>query len=543
MRKITVTIVTLFLATALFGQTSMSFYHLGRTTFQNNALNPAWVPKGRLHVGLPVISGIHVHANNKLSYNDLFTKENNNILLDIDKGITNLQSQNFTSAHINVNLFHVGFKFPAGAFISVFANERIEADVLYPKKLMEFVWNGSDGFVDEEVKLGKIGLMASHFREIGIGYAYSVNGQIDFGIRAKYLMGFMNASLPSNATANFTSSAGFFELETELENAQLRTAGIDIYSGDEGDIGSHLISSGNTGFAIDIGGEYKLNRYYSIAGSILDLGFINWKTNVVNHTYNDTTFTYSGVNLDGVGDLVDALEDSLFDRFTEVETNESYKTWLPVRAYGSWIYHYDQYMDFYASVGMRYIQGQLKMLYGGGITRKFGRVITLSGSALKLPQQFFNVGAAFAVNGGPVQFYMAADQVINFSAPDFKAIDFRFGINIKLRERDNGLRSNSSVTSFGKGFGKSSSDGTLEGPKGIEAGSFLGKKVKNKKKDEIYAIIPKQKRPSVDTSGSQKKKKVEKQSLNKRGVLRSPKKSKKVIKKSLNGRTGSKNDG
>ncbi|MEP1096673.1 MAG: DUF5723 family protein [Cyclobacteriaceae bacterium] len=553
MRKITVTILATLIATTLLGQTSMSFYHLGKTTYQNSELNPAWVPEGRLFIGLPVLSGIHWHANNKLSYNDLFTRESDNsILLDIDKGITNLQKENLTSFQANVNLFHVGFKFPAGAFISVFANERVQADVLYPKKLIEFAWNGSDGFLDDKIKIGNVGLTANHFREIGVGYAYSVNSQIDFGVRVKYLMGFLNASVPGNAKADFTTSAEFFQIDANLENAQLRTAGLDIYSGDEGDIGSHLVSSGNTGFAIDIGGEYKLNRYYSIAGSILDLGFINWKTNVVNQTLNDTTFTYSGVNLDGVGDLVDVLEDSLFDKFDIVETNESYRAWLPVRAYGSWIYHYDRNMDFYASLGARLVQGQLKFLYGGGITRKFGRIATLSATALKMPQQFINIGAAFAVNGGPVQLYMAADQVINFSAPDFKAFDFRFGINFRFRGRDTGLTSNSSVTNYSKGFGKSNNDGTLDGPKGVDSGSFLGKKVKNKKRDEIYSIIPRQKKPDVDTEGTPKKKVQPnspgptsppkpffKKSINQRKSKVKPdkKKKKKVIRKSLTGRS------
>ena len=549
MRKLSLTILAALITTTLLGQTSMSFYHLGKETFQNNSLNPAWVPKGRLFIGLPVISGIHLHVNNALSYNETFTKENNSILLDRDKILSNIKNQNLVSGHANISLFHVGFKFPAGAFISLFANERVEADLLFPRELLEVGIDGNDPLLGDKVKIGNVGLMASHFREIGIGYAYSVNGQIDFGIRAKYLMGFANASVPGNAKADITTNADFFQMDVNLQNAQLRTAGLDILSGDEGDIGSHLVSSGNTGFAIDIGGEYKLNRYYSISGSLLDLGWINWKTNVVNQTLTDTTFTYSGVNLDGVGDLVDALEDSLFDKFDATETNETYKTWLPVRAYGSWIYHYDRSMDFYASVGARYIQGQLKFLYGGGVTRRFGKIATLSASALKLPQQFFNVGAAFTVNGGPVQFYMAADQVINFSAPDFKAFDFRFGINLKFRERDTGLRSSSSLARS-KGFGKSNNDGTLEGPKGIDSGSFLGKKVKSKKRDEIYSIIPRQKKPDVDTGGSPKKK-VEpnspagtsprkpfyKKSINQRDDIKPKKrKKKKVIKKSLTGR-------
>ncbi len=561
MRRLLFTILATLITTALFGQTSMSFYHLGNATFQNSSLNPAWVPDGRLFVGIPALSGIHLHVNNAVSYNDIFTKETNSILLDDEKILSNIQSQNLISAHANINLFHLGFKFPAGAFINFFANERVEADFLFPKKIIEIGLDGTDQFLDENNKIGNIGLTASHFREIGVGYAYSVHTQLDFGIRLKYLMGFFNASLPGNAKANINSSGDFFQLDTDIKNAQLRTSGLDILLDQEVDgtsvnLGSHLISSGNSGFAVDIGATYKLNRYYSITGSLLDVGWINWNTNVVNQTLNDTTFTYTGVDLEDVGDLVDVLEDSLFNKFDVTETNDTYRAWLPLKAYGSWIYHYDKNMDMYASMGARYVQGQLKLLYGGGITRRFGRIATLSASALKLPQQFFNVGAAFAVNGGPIQFYMAADQVINFSAPDFKAFDFRFGINLRFVERDKSLKSNASVTRYAKGFGKSNDDGTLQGPKGVDSGSFLGKKVKNKKRDEIYSVIPRQKRPDVDTSGTPKRK-VEpnapagtsppkpfyKKSINQRdiNVKQDKKKKKKVVRKSLTGRTKRKN--
>ena len=539
MRKIVVTIFATLFAFVSYCQTSLSFYHLGRTTYQNSSLNPAWVPdNGKVFVGLPGISGVHLHVNNKLSYNEAFTKENNSQLLDIEKIIPKLQNQNMVAAQAEINLLHFGVKTNTGVTFSFFANERLEANALYPKKIVEFAWQGNDNFLDDEIKLGQVGAYANHFREFGIGIAMPVNRQLDFGIRGKYLIGFFNASTPPGATASLTTSGEYFQLDGELNNAQLRTSGKNILDG--GDLGSHLVMNGNRGLAVDIGAEYKLNRYYSIAGSILDLGWINWKEDIVNYTLTDTTFRYSGVNLEDLGDVQQTLQDSLIDKFEVVETNETYRTYLPIRAYGSWIYHYDKQTDFYATVGTRLIQGQFKMLYGGGITHDFGKVFTLSASAMKLPQQFFNVGAAFALNAGPVQWYMAADQVINFSVPDAKAFDIRFGINLRFNGRDNSLSSNSSVTSYSRKKGKTV-DGTLQGSKGIDTGAFLGKKVRTKKRDGIYSIIPRQKKDELEETKRQKKK-VVKKSLNGREKQSGKKTTKKkVTRKSLNGRTGSKN--
>lgn len=497
------------------------------------------MPEGKVFIGLPVISGVHAHYNNKLSYNEIFTKENGQVTLDVDKALSNLQAQNQLSVHSKINLLHLGFRLPNGAAVYLFANERVEVDFLYPKQLVDYVWNGNNNFLDEKIRIGNVGASASHFREIGLGFQRSVTPQIDFGIRAKYLMGFFDASTPGNLTADLTTSGDFFQLEGELKNAQLRTSGVDIYDGTEGDIGSHLVSSGNTGFAVDLGFEYKLSRYYSFAASVVDVGFINWNTNVVNRTLSDTTFTYTGVNLDGVGDIRDALEDSLFSKFETTQTNDPYRNWMPIKAYGSWIYHYNSNLDMYATGGARLIQGQLKMLYGGGLTYRLGRTFVGSISATKLPQQFFNVGASFAVSGGPMQFYMAADQIINFSVPDFKSFDFRVGINFRFRGREENLASNNSITTYGGG-GKPGTNGTLKGPKGYDSGIFLGKQVKTKKRDGIYSIIPKQKKRKVRNKKSPKRG-IDRSSLNGRGRSYPSDLDKPVQKESLNGRSGVKN--
>lgn len=510
MKKFATTI--LFLTTFIYlnAQTSVSFQHLGNATFQNNLINPSLIPEGRFFLGLPVLSGVHVNVNNKFSYNEGFTVESDRTLLDVPKLISNLQRQNTVTAKVNVNLLHLGYKLESGVLLSFVANERVEADFLYPKELIQYVFTeGNNEFLNQDVKISRVGLIAQHFREFGLGIAAPINEQLTVGLRGKFLVGFANASLPGGTKADLRTNGEAYQISANWEKATLRTSGFDIYDETEGDLGSHLVMNGNTGFAIDIGGTYKLNRYYTITGSIVDLGFINWKENINNYTLRDTTFTYSGVNLEDLDNIQQTLEDSLFDKFDPVDTFDPYKSWLPVTGYGSWIYHYSPKTDFYVTVGSRWIQRQFKMMYGGGVTQKFGKAFTASLSVTKLPQQFFNAGAAFAVKGGPVQMYMAVDQVINFSVPDAKALDFRFGMSF----------------AFGNAPGKQPESGLSRGPiagaKGLDTNVFLGKKVKTKKRDGIYSIIKKQKRRELK----------DKKTKSKGGVQ----------KKSLNGRTGKKN--
>ncbi|MFK7953466.1 MAG: DUF5723 family protein [Ekhidna sp.] len=507
MKKHLITILSLFILFASNAQTSVSFYHLRNTTFQNSYLNPAWVPDGKVFLGLPGLSGVHVHLNNKLGYNDIFTKENNRPTVDGAKIVSNLQSQNILSAHVNVNLLHFGYKFNKGATLSIFANERVEADFLYSKNLIKYLNNGNIDFINDELKIDNVGLRVQHFREIGIGYAFQPNNKLSYGLKAKYLQGFADASTPHNLKANISSNGEFFEVDAEVKNGVYRTSGLDIYQGNG--LVSHLISNSNKGFALDLGIDYKLSRYYSVALSVLDIGYIKWSENVVNKTVNDTTFTYSGIALDELGNVRETLEDSLFNKLKPTETNDPYNTFLPSRMYSSWTYHYSDQLSFSATVGARYLQRKMKMLYGGAVTYKFGRALTASASAVKLPQQFFNVGASLAARGGPVQFYIAADQVINFSLPDAKAIDFRIGMNFIFGGwRRGGKDANSDYSSP---FSSQSRPKTKA--KGIDTGVFLGSEVKTKRREGIYSIIKRQKKRQVDTSLKKRKKGVTKKAL------------------------------
>lgn len=488
MRTLLITISLAF-SICLHAQTSVSFLHLGDATFQNSYLNPSLIPHGKVYLGLPALSGVHFNVNTKTSYNETFTKEAGSTIVDIDKTLTNLQKQNFASFHANINLLHFGYKLDNGITLSLMANERVEADFLYSKDLVSYLWNGNEQFTSLDVNVSDAGFIGTHFREIGLGVAMPVTEQMNFGIRGKLLVGFANFSTPNNFDATLNTSGEAFQLDAKWENFALRTSGMDIYSSDEGSLGSHLLFNRNLGVAVDIGTTYHLNRYYTVTASLLDVGFIGWKEDILSETLNDTTFRYSGVELEDVGSIRQVLEDSLVDAFRTEDSFEPYNSWLPTKAYASWIYHYGKNTDIYVSGGARYIQRQFKMLYGVGVTQKIGKVFVGSVSATKLPQQFVNVGAALAVHGGPVQFYMAADQIISFSVPDAKAFDFRVGMNFIFGRNSEG--GNNGIVR----------ERVKTSAKGIDTDVFLGKSVKTKKREGIYSIIKKQKddRPSIQS--------------------------------------------
>lgn len=498
---ITISLFSLLVSGPLLAQTGISFYNLGDATFQNGGFNPAFVPDGKVFFGLPVLSGVHFHYNNKLSYSELVSElETGDSQVDLRKGLNNLGINNLLSVQTNVNLFHLGFRANNGMSFSVFANERIESDVLYQNRVMNFLVRGNTTVIDQKIQIGNTRVSASHFREIGIGATYpSPDKDLVLGARIKYLQGFSNFSTPENQSAYLITNGETYILEGDVSDLMLRSSGSNIMQGKTGNIGSHLISNANRGLALDLGFDWQMNKYNSIAVSLTDLGYISWKEDIENRFISDTSFIYSGIDLDDVSNLEEMIKDSLLNRFDVEKNQAAYSTLIGPKAFMSWTYKINEYGgSIVSSLGARYIQRQMKFLLGVGYQQKFGNFFTGSLNVTKLPQQFFNLGAALAVKGGPVQFYLAVDQVYNFDVTKFQSFDARVGINFLIGHHDKDKRtSRSSTTTFSKDKIKK------KGPGFKQNQSFMGSKVKVIRQEDIYNIIPKQERRKKEeyTSG------------------------------------------
>jgi|GEM_PF-463811 len=485
MRKISLYIALLILVSfSSPGQSSLSFYNLGNATFQNTFLNPALIPEGKVFIGLPVLSGVHLNFNNKSNYSNVITRGETQNQIDLNSYLGSLQKNNMTHVSANVNLFHLAISTKPGQMFSVFANERMETDFLYDKSLMEFAINGNGAHLGETVKIGKTRLNSTYYREYGIGYAATVQKiGLTVGVRAKYLQGFVNASTAPGFQANLTTDAQTYALNLDLQNGTLRTSGLNAIQGNSGYSGSYLVSNNNKGAAFDLGITLKKNDRLTIAASLLDVGFISWNDDIKNHTEGDTSMVYSGINLKKPDQIEQTIKDSLINRFKDrkTESYDPYKTWLSPKMYLSGTYNVRKGGDVIGTFGTRYVMGQMKFLFGAGYRQQVGKFFVGSVNVTKLPQQFLNLGAALAIKGGPAQFYIAADQVVLYDMTKFKSFDFRVGLNFVFGKHDS-----ESISAAARGT--KSNSGKSKG--GID--SFLGSKVQVKGKEGIYTIIKKQ---------------------------------------------------
>jgi len=483
MKKIIIGLYILVYSFTALAQEGTSFYHLGSATIQSTAFNASYFPKGDFFVGLPILSGISLYANNRFSYNDVVRKNGDIHEINLDKLVSSMGAANSFSLYGTISLAHIGFRAPSGLGLSLFANERLAANFIYPKEIAEFLFKGNGDMVGQKIDIGKFGASINYYREYGLGLAYEFDGRLKVGARLKYLQGFVNLSTPHNFNATLKTSNENYQFEADWQNFQLRTAGISQFSDEainEEDLASYFISNGNSGFAIDLGLEYKLNRYYALALAINDIGYIGWKEHIQTSGLSDSTFVYAGVELQG-GDIIDSIS-LVSDKFKVDTTYEQYTSFLPANIIGSIVYTPVNGTDVITTLNAKIIQGQINPGFGLGIRQTVSSNVIVSASVTKLPQQFFNVGLGFAAKLGPVQLYMATDKILGYSAPSIKWAQVRLGMNLVFGGAESDSKSGKSGTSTQGSYGNG---------KGVKTYSFHGQKIEAKKYEDIYTIVPK----------------------------------------------------
>jgi len=195
-----------------------------------------------------------------------------------------------------------------------------------------------------------------------------------------------------------------------------------------------LLNRKNWGIAFDMGFIKQYNKKIIISGSILDLGFIRWRSNLNNINTNGQFF-YQGPLADSiqsanyVRDLVAALQDSMH---IEV-TNKAYTTYLPTKFYlGA---TYAVLTKVKAGLLFSSVLYETKLVTAATVSGDYNPYrhfhIVLSYSLMY--RSYTNIGLGFSLGRGPVQFYAVSDNIAGIIWPlSARNINLRFGLNINL---------------------------------------------------------------------------------------------------------------
>jgi hypothetical protein len=450
-----------------FAQQNHSLY-LMHYLPESNLLNPAVPMPCKWYIGLPVLSSVHInYANSSFSYNTLFNRTSNGTYeTDINHAVNSLHWRNYLGTEIHIQLLALGYR--KGDYSFVFTvTEKDNLPITYPKEVILLAWRGNSQFEGKDANFKGTGIFFNHYREYAIGLSkYTGNGAY-LGIKGKLLFGKLNISakqtnigLITNDTTYNLAFHGDINWRTSLpvvvdySNGQIN----DIYYNDAVTPMNLLLNRKNPGFAIDAGIIYPINENLELSISVLDLGFIRWRSNLNLFTGNGN-YVYPGPMGDNVqnqgflGDLIDSITNS----FNFNVTQEKYTTFLPPRLLAGVNYQVNNMFTVGASGDALFYR------------TKIMPSITLSGQFSPLQNihlmasynlQYYSIksfGLGFVLGRNPIQFYMISDDVPAMIWPlSARNLNLRFGLNINFGCK---IKQNIHGVSGGPGAGK----GMLQG--------------------------------------------------------------------------------
>jgi hypothetical protein len=424
------------------GQQNQHLFHM-HYLGESNFLNPAVQSDCKWFVGLPIVSSIHLnYANSIFTYHQLVNNTSDSTyFLNIDRAVNHAGRRSLIGSEFHTTLLALGYNYEEYYF-SFSIIEKNNIPVTVSQDMLTLVWNGNASFEGEEANLKGTSSYATHYREYALGVSKENDLGNSIGIKAKLLFGKLNAAVPKMDVGLYTEETTFdLALDADIRMNisgpfNIRVTGgaganflgnVDISLEEGVSVSEIMLNRKNWGLAFDAGFIYHYNGRATISGSILDIGFIRWRSSMSNLSAQNQ-YVYRGALVDGGN-----IDQSILDSLDYTITNEPYFTLLPTKIY----------------LGAEYVINE--KLAGRGLVSttiyrtKFTPALTLSldynpfgnfhivGGYSLFYRSFNNFGLGFSIGRGPVQVYAVSDNILGLIRPlDTRNLNLRFGLNINL---------------------------------------------------------------------------------------------------------------
>lgn len=434
--------------------------HFAQKTWQSQYTNPARMNQARVTVGLPVVSSFMAGvANTAFSVRDL---ARDSVVYDsVSQGydtvpyfntdvIAQLNKNDFIGFGTNFDLFSLGIRptkrLQLGLDVSV--NTRLQ--LFYPSAMIRFLWFGN------RTTLGEPQNFAPRFEyttyaQVAARGAYMLPGdKITVGAAVKYLQGAVNMSSSNKADQLTITTLNETNYPIDLNaNYQINFSGPGI---NQFDSVRHFVDSlranpvsvaqngfsgfGNNGFAVDLGTTFKLTDNLTLAASLIDLGYIKWSEG--RNLALTGSYHFDGIDVSGLALKTDTLDpkvliDSLIASFPLTETRNSYKTALATKLYVSAEYRLLKVFRVGGLFFGEQYKGTFNPALGINANVDLKNILSVGVMACYRNRSISNLGMNLAIKGGPLQFYLASDNLFTVFDPlGAKNFNLRMGLNVRV---------------------------------------------------------------------------------------------------------------
>ncbi|PID91489.1 MAG: hypothetical protein CSA96_08145 [Bacteroidetes bacterium] len=405
---------------------------------QSSLLNPAIGLNCRYFVGLPgMTSNAVVYNNTAFTANELLQAEN----WPLETILGQLHRSDLFGVSAQASLLSLGYKLK-GWTLRFDLLEELDAALSLPRDLPRLAIKGNGSFVGETVRLNGFRIVGLHRRAWTLAASRALNSRLRAGLRARLLFG-KSAIHTGISRSSLSTSEEHFYIDLNLDYRLDASFPLSVERPDgqnfpeirlkEIDPAAYLLNRENPGFALDLGLIYRLSEQSFLSASLLNLGFIHWKSDLNSLEFIES-FSFqrveTGTELVSRDNLLH-LADSLFQLQQQLITHEAFNTMLPPRLYLGASHQLNETFSLGAV--------STNTIY----RTKLHTALTLSGSATVLKaltaslswswmnHSPLHIGAALSWQGKGLQLFIASDHLAGFFYPfDSRSLQIQWGFGL-----------------------------------------------------------------------------------------------------------------
>ncbi len=427
---------------------------------QTLLLNPGSEVYNQFHIGFPLLSQVSFQAGfTGFSTYDIFAKDGVSINDKIRKAINKYGNAEFMEANQQLEVINAGYRLKNNSYLSFGYYEEFNALAKIPRDVVDLFYEGNSD-IGRRYSITKTAARAELLGVLHIGISKKINKNWQVGARFKIYSSVFNASTKQN-TGNLYLENGTNNIyKQHIDNLSflLQTAGVFFEDTDvinKSYIQKKLLFGGNLGVGVDVGFTFHPKKHWTITGSILDFGFINYSKNVRSYSVKGS-YEVEGiqVNFDPTNPenyWQDIKED--FDNQVVLDTIYSkYSSLRPIKLNGSVAYsfgrpyyddcHFSKEREFYtdkmglqlfSTVGTVHSYLAATLFYEKRINKYLQTKITYTAD----PFSFTNIGLGISTHFNAFNMYLAADNLISLSnVYNAKSANIQLGINFIFNKKN-----------------------------------------------------------------------------------------------------------
>jgi hypothetical protein len=435
----------------IFAQHELTLYNM-QIVPQRIFQNPAFIPDQKLFIGIPVLSGVQSAYANPFSYSDVIERDSyDSVTFKVENFLGKITKNDQLRLYYNMDILSVGTQVSKGRFFLGFSvRERLSQHIMIPENLGNLLWygNAAPQIFGQYANVAPSANVTA-FDEWGVSFSgYAMNRKMTWGGRLKYLSGKINATTTKSVFEVYTDTSTYnIHMRSDFE---MRTSGINDIEHYLDQRFTSLVFPGNNGFGVDLGLSYQFNDHINVNASVLDIGFITWKSRTmtfISHNPGEE-FTFEGLTLKDFVEMLSDLDtfgqkmtDSILD-LVHIDSvyDVKYTSWLPVRYNIGGSYSINEHHRFNLLLNgiswNHHFYPALSVSYYYQLPRILGLMLSYN----IFNRQFTNIGAGLSVSAGPFQLYVISDNVPGLIFyRETNNFSIQFGINISINPKKDAI--------------------------------------------------------------------------------------------------------